>query len=310
MAYDTPILFLVFKRAEPALRVLEQIRKIRPKHLFIAADGPRQGVEGESVLCSETRKKVEARIDWDCKVSRLYRDGNLGCQKSVSSAIDWFFSQVEEGVILEDDTLPDTSFFRYAETLLERYRNSPEVMHISGNNFQFGRIRENGAYYGSRFAHSWGWATWRRAWREYDINMPDFPAVWDQSVLKCKLPSEIANWWKHNLLLAKEGKCNTWDYQWHYCIMKHQGICLIPNLNLVENIGIGVDATHMQAENIASTIRKRSLLWYGAPQELNICREADEFDFEYALQNKRPPHLSFSEYFQNKKFEYYANRTR
>ena len=306
----TPVLFLFFNRPETARKVFAAIREARPERLFLAADGPRDLQPGEVEFCQKTRESVEALIDWPCEVYRLYRNENLGCQKAVSSAIDWFFCQVEEGIILEDDTLPDLSFFRYSETLLERYRHSPEVMHISGNNFQFGRIRGNGAYYGSRFAHSWGWATWRRAWSKYDINMHDFPAIWDPSVSKCNLPIAIANWWKHNLLLAKEGKCNTWDYQWHYCIMKHQGICLIPNLNLVENIGIGVDATHMQMKNIASSIRKKCLLWYGAPDALSICQKADEFDFEYALKNKKPTHFSFSEYFQNLKFEFYVNRTR
>jgi len=308
--YQTPILFLIFNRPDLTKQVFEKIRAVKPEYLYVSADGPRVHKSEDVYLCAQTRQIVQEGIDWPCKVKYLFRNENLGCGLAVSGAIDWFFSQVEEGIILEDDTLPDLSFFQFSETLLERYRHSPEVLHISGNNFQFGRIRGNGAYYGSRFAHSWGWATWRRAWNKYDINMPDFPAIWDQSVLKCNLPSEIANWWKHNLLLAKEGKCNTWDYQWHYCIMKHQGICLIPNLNLVENIGIGVDATHMQMKNIASSIRKKCLLWYGAPDALSICQKADEFDFEYALKNKKPTHFSFSEYFQNLKFEFYVNRTR
>lgn len=304
------VLFLYFNRPKTAKTVFESIRDARPQHLFLAADGPRESVVGEDKLCRDTRAAVEALIDWPCEVHRLYREHNLGCRVAVSSAIDWFFSHVEEGIILEDDTLPDLSFFQFSEILLERYRTSPEVMHISGNNFQFGRIRGKGAYYGSRFAHSWGWATWRRAWSKYDINMPDFPAIWDQSVIKCNLPLEIANWWKHNLALAKQGKCNTWDYQWHYCIMKHQGICLIPNLNLVENIGIGSDATHMQMENIASSIRRTSLEWFCSPNELSICHEADKFDFEYALKNKKPPNLSITQFFKKVKFEYYANKSR
>jgi hypothetical protein len=310
MACTTPILFLIFNRAELSARVFKKIREAKPCRLFIAADGPRKSLAGETELCQETRGIVDAMIDWPCEVYRLYRNENLGCQKAVSSAIDWFFSQVEEGIILEDDTLPHVSFFQYSETLLDRYRNCPDVMHISGNNFQFGRIRGNGAYYASRFAHSWGWATWRRAWSKYNISMPDFPHVWAEIASKCSLSQEISDWWKCNLEMAKAGQCNTWDYQWHYTIMNHQGICLIPNLNLVENIGVGIDATHMQGENIASTIHKNSLNWFGRPKELKICHEADAFDFQFALKNQRPPVLSFQEFFQKLKFQYYANKSR
>ena len=306
MKFEVPILFLIFKRAEPALRVLEQIRKIRPTRLFIAADGPRQGVEGESTLCSETRKKVEARIDWDCQVIRLYRDGNLGCQEGVGSAIDWFFSQVEEGIVLEDDTLPDPSFFRFCEVLLKRHRTDSRVMHVSGNNFQFGRIHGDGAYYASRFAHSWGWATWQRAWKKYDMNMPEFPEIWDEIAAQCELSPEIANWWKKNLEMTQSGLCNTWDYQWHYTIMRNQGLCLIPNLNLVQNIGIGINATHMKTKNIASTIRRGSLSRFDIPSSLNICHKADEFDFNFAIKNQKPPRLGFSQLIQKIKFIYHV----
>jgi len=135
MACTTTILFLIFNRAKLSARVFKKIREAKPIRLFMAAYGPRKSVLGESDLCEVTRGVVDAMIDWPCEVYRLYRNKNLGCQKAVSSAIDWFFSHVEEGLILEDDTLPDPSFFQYAETLLERYRNSQEVMHISGDNF-------------------------------------------------------------------------------------------------------------------------------------------------------------------------------
>lgn len=310
MACDTPVLFLIFNRAGLSARVFEKIREVKPNRLFIAADGPRKSVSRETELCQETRSVIDAMIDWPCEVYRLYRNENLGCQKAVSSAIDWFFSQVEEGIILEDDTLPNSSFFQYSETLLERYRNYPDVMHISGNNFQFGRIRGNGAYYASRFAHSWGWATWRRAWSKYNISMPDFPDAWPEIASKCTLSPEISDWWKRNLEMTKLGQCNTWDYQWHYTIMRHQGICLIPNLNLVKNIGVGIDATHMHCKNIASTLRNDSLKWYGCPRELSICHEADKFDFDYVIKNKKTPTLSIRQFFKKLKFQYEANRTR
>jgi hypothetical protein len=301
---ETPVLFIFFNRADLAKKVFSTIRCARPKYLFLAADGPRETFPHEAETCMQTRANLEALIDWPCNVSYLYRNKNLGCQHAVSSAIDWFFANVEEGIILEDDTMPGKHFFRFAETLLERYRNTENVMHISGNNFQFGRVRGDGAYYASRFAHSWGWATWRRAWKRYEIDIPDFPQKWKQVAAECNLSSDIANWWEHNLQATKSGRSNTWDFQWHYAIMKYTGISLIPNVNLVKNIGVGVNATHMQGRHIASSIGCRPLNSFSVPSQLDVCYEADQFDFQFILKNKKPDLMSINQTFQFIKFLY------
>jgi hypothetical protein len=284
-----PVLFLFFNRPNTARKVFAAIREARPEKLFLAADGPRELQSGETEFCQKTREGVEALIDWPCEVQRLYRERNLGCRVAVSSAIDWFFSHVEAGIILEDDTLPDPSFFRFAEVLLERYCYKTEVMHISGNNHQHGRIRGDGAYYASRFAHSWGWATWRRAWQLYDIGMPGFPDDWDLVASRCNLPTAIRNWWKEALENTRNGVLNTWDFQWHYTIMKNAGSCLIPNQNLVVNIGVGAAATHMKTKDVASSIRPGRLTRFDEPSSLAINHEADRFDFNYSVTNKPLP---------------------
>jgi len=285
----SPILFLIFNRPELSLRVLEAIRRAQPSHLFIAGDGPREERVGEVSLCHKTRSLVESHVDWPCVIHRLYRDRNLGCKDAVSSAISWFFQYVEEGVILEDDTLPNESFFNFTDTLLERYRDDPHVMHISGNNHQHGRIRGDGAYYSSRFAHSWGWATWRRSWELYDIEMQGFPENWEQIQRECSLPESISTWWKLALGNVRSGTTDTWDFQWHYTLMKNCGISLIPNINLVENIGVGADATHMKKRDVASSIKASKLFQFDDPSSLKICFEADKFDFEHSVLNKKVP---------------------
>jgi len=299
---NSPVLFLLFNRPKTAKAVFATIRDARPQRLFLTADGPRESVAGEDKLCHETRASVEAMIDWPCEVHRLYREDNLGCQKAVSSAIDWFFSQVEEGIILEDDTLPDPSFFQYAETLLERYRHNREVMHISGNNHQHGRIRGDGAYYASRFAHSWGWATWRRAWKLYERDMAGFPEEWDSIAARCNLQIPIKTWWKTALENTRAGVVNTWDFQWHYTIMKHAGMCLIPNQNLVVNIGVGAEATHMKKKDVASSIQLGRLSRFDAPSSLEINQEADFFDFRYSVTNHPLPWRNPSEVWREWKF--------
>jgi hypothetical protein len=299
---ESPVLFIIFNRPDTAQATFSAIRQAQPKKLFISADGPRSDRTGEAALCEKTRRGIEIQIDWPCEVQRLYSDQNLGCKEAVSSAINWFFSQVEEGIILEDDTRPIPSFFPYIETLLKRYRNNPEIMHLSGNNHQHGRIRGDGAYYASRFAHSWGWATWRRAWKHYDITMEGFPEDWESIAKQCYLSEAVSTWWRMALDNVRSGLTNTWDFQWHYTLMKHQGISLIPNKNLVENIGVGAAATHMKKRDVASSIRASELLRFDSPFSMDVCLEADRFDFSYSVMNQKVPWKTPAEYYRLWKF--------
>lgn len=299
---NTSVLLLFFNRPELSVQILDTIRRAAPKRLFLAADGPRQSVEGEAELCERTRTCVHSRIDWDCEVKKLYREQNLGCREAVSSAISWFFSEVEEGIILEDDTLPMENFFHFAETLLERYRDDRRVMHISGNNHQHGRVRGDGAYYASRFAHSWGWASWQRAWKFYDPDMGGFPEQWDKIANDCVLPDAMRVWWRMALGNVNTGITNTWDFQWHYALMKNNGISLIPNRNLVDNIGVGGAATHMKKKDVASSIRASTMNRLDAPTSLDVCQGADLFDFEHAVLNRRVPWRTPREMIDSMKF--------
>jgi hypothetical protein len=283
----TPVLFIFFKRPLVTERVFKTIRAARPDRIFLAADGPLHNREGESEACRRTRATVEDMIDWPCEVHRLYREENLGCRVAVSSAIHWFFEHVEEGIILEDDTLPSESFFCFAEAMLARYRDDDHVMHVSGNNFQFGRIRGNGAYYASRLPHSWGWATWRRAWRLYDPQMSSFPEDWKEISEMCRLSEQVSDWWRTALSNTRKGVVDTWDFQWHYTVMKNQGVCLIPNRNLVTNIGVGETATHMKKRDVASSIKMGTLSRFDPPSLFQIDAKADRFDFNHSITNKK-----------------------
>ena len=155
---------------------IEAIRNIRPTKLYIAADGPTRNKAGEKDKCNEARRITEY-IDWPCDVKRLYRKNNLGCGIAVSRAIDWFFDNVEMGIILEDDCLPNPSFFKYCELMLDLYKNDPTVMCISGDNFLPKEKQKNTGYYFSKYAHIWGWASWKRAWKGYDVEIKDWPII-------------------------------------------------------------------------------------------------------------------------------------
>ncbi len=278
-AFYTPVLFIIFNRPDTTRQVFEAIRKIKPIKLYIAADGPRLNKYGEVELCEETRKITE-NIDWSCEVFRKYSDKNLGCKIAPSSAIDWLFKNEEEGIILEDDCLPSSSFFVFTSEMLDRYRNNREIMHISGTNFQFGKIIGDASYYFSRIPQSWGWATWRRAWKTFDVNMTDleeYSSSKDMYTLfkNKKVVTFFINLFRH----IKYKNIDAWDAQWVYSFLKNKGIAITPNINLVENIGFGDSATHTKDTSSLFKQKHYDMSTILHPLEIKINEEADEFVF-------------------------------
>jgi hypothetical protein len=240
---DFAVLFLIFNRPDTTRVVFEAIRKEKPKRLFVAADGPRTTKPGEPERCEQARAIVR-QVDWDCEVRTLFRDANLGCRDAISSGIGWFFEHVDEGVILEDDCLPDPSFFPFCLELLERYRYDERVMHIGGHNYQFGRKVGSGSYYFSQFCHIWGWAGWKRSWALFDPKMKDYAAFRQQGGMKRVFrDADMRRYYSVMFRAVCEGRLNTWDYQLLYAVLKSNGLCVIPNENLVENIGL-TSGTH------------------------------------------------------------------
>jgi hypothetical protein len=243
--FQTPILFLVFNRPDTTQKVFDRIRQIKPSRLFVAADGPRLTKEGEDELCRKVRSIIKDGIDWECDFQFLFRDQNLGCGKAVSSAITWFFEHVEEGIILEDDTLPDISFFTYCEELLIKYEDRPEIMMISGDNFRLQKNNMKESYGFTRYCNIWGWATWKRVWNLYDFNMSDWPELKSQSLLKKILTHNFEiEYWTNKFDSTFYGSEDTWDWQLQYLCFKYKGLAVEPSVNLVMNIGFREDATH------------------------------------------------------------------
>lgn len=242
---NTPVLFLVFNRLETTKQVFAQIRKAQPRQLFIGADGARVGKEGEAEKVQAVRQYILDNIDWDCEVQTLFREQNLGCGKAVSEAITWFFDNVEQGIILEDDILPEDSFFLFCEELLERYKHEERIMHITGFNFQQ-QNWGNPSYYFSAYATSiWGWATWRRAWQQYDAQMLGWQSFLDTPEAKeILIFDSVIQHYTYEFGLVMSKKHDTWDYQWLYSFWKNKGLSIIPNANFIQNIGFGEDATH------------------------------------------------------------------
>jgi len=245
---NTPVAFLIFNRPALTERVFERICEARPPRLLVVADGPRTSHPDDAEKCKLAREIVDTGVDWPCEVLRNYSPINLGCRRRVASGLAWVFENVDEAIILEDDCLPDPTFFRYCEELLEKYRNDERIMVISGCKlFREEKVRRE-SYFFVRYPFIWGWASWRRAWKYYDVEMRLWPRAkqmgWIESILKDKR-------WIRELCAAFDkthsGRLDTWDSQLAFACLLQSGLCTSPAHNLVSNIGFGGDATHTPA---------------------------------------------------------------
>jgi hypothetical protein len=244
---STPVAFLVFNRPETTARVFEAIRQARPPKLLVVADGPRPDRPGEAERCASVRRIVDG-VDWPCEVWKDFSDVNLGCRKRVSGGLDRVFRTVEEAIVLEDDCLPHPTFFRFCEELLGRYRDDRRVALISGDNFQPRPRRTEYSYYFSRIPHIWGWASWRRTWALYDAGMAAWPEIRDGGWLADIFGDKgTAKYWASVFERTYRGEIDTWDHQLTFSLCAHRGLVVLPNANLVSNIGFGEGASHTRA---------------------------------------------------------------
>lgn len=276
----TPVLFLVFNRPSATRQVFKAIRREKPRQLFVAADGSRDTMPGEWAVCDEV-KRIATAVDWDCDVRTLFRDKNLGCGKAVSEAISWFFSEVEEGIILEDDCLPSPDFFRFCTELLEYYRHDTRIMQIGGNNL-YGAESPAGeySYFFSNHNYIWGWATWRRAWQRYDYGMKHYEEITRKGYHHGYFGSfDEEDYFNYvfNQTYKNKNTPGTWDYQWQFTRMLHAGLAVVPSRNLVVNIGIGNDATHTVSDKgvISNLVHEHMHFPLRHPEFMMVARDHD-----------------------------------
>lgn len=282
LRFETPILFLVFNRPDLTQKVFNQISKIKPSYLFIAADGPRSDRIDEFKQCQQTRAIIQ-QVDWDCEVRTLFRESNLGCGLAVNSAITWFFEQVEYGIILEDDCLPDLSFFPYCEELLIKYKDEEQIMLIGGTNFQNSITRGTASYYFSNYGHIWGWASWQRAWKKNNTELFLYDPKNSIGKLNHLFHSKTEKrYWNFLFSKCSKGKVDTWDYQWIYSIWENNGISITPNANLVRNIGLKGNSSHNFLNDSYKTELTCKEIKFPLvhPKKIKIDIEADLFTFE------------------------------
>lgn len=271
----TAVLFLIFKRLDTTKKVFEEIKKAKPPRLYVAGDGPRENIKDEEEKVKMVRDYVLNNIDWKCEVKTLFRDKNLGCGKAISEAITWFFQNEEQGIILEDDCIPSQSFFWFCEELLEKYKNEKRIGMISGDNFQDGVKRGDADYYFSIYNHIWGWASWQDRWGKYDFELKTFNNVeFIKEVFKTK--KEI-KYWIYIFKKMKNREINSWAYQWTLVNFKNKWLTIIPNVNLISNIGFSEDATHTIGKSELENIPREELIIKKHPVEIKQDIEADRY---------------------------------
>ena len=246
--FDIPVALLNFNRPHLTRQVFEIVRKIKPRRLLLIADGPRASQPDDIRRCAEVRAIFD-EIDWDCDVSRKFSDTNLGSYKSNSSGLNWVFDNVEEAIIIEDDCIPSLSFFRYCEEMLEHYRDDQRVGVISGFNQGF-PTNSNNSYFFSAYTLTWGWASWRRVWKQVDLDMSWWEPLSGRNLLRSMFPhtAEWKYWYRLFQRIHNGDKKNAWDYQLILSSFRHSQYCIIPAINLVSNTGFGPDATNCRDE--------------------------------------------------------------
>jgi hypothetical protein len=241
---NTPIVLIIFKRPDTTQLVFDQIRQIQPTQLLVIADGPRVDRPGEAEQCAATRAIID-QVDWDCEVLTNFSETNLGCKYRIATGLNWVFEQVEEAIILEDDCVPDLTFFQFCAEMLEHYRHDTRIMAVSGDNFLFGRYPTEYSYYFSQYWDVWGWATWKRAWQYFDVDLKAWDEVKQKNLLRNILSdAQSIRYWNKTLQAVVDGQIDTWDYQWSLAIWLQNGLCIHSKTCLVSNVGFGADSTN------------------------------------------------------------------
>jgi hypothetical protein len=245
---EAPVLFIVFNRPELTILTLDAISKAKPRKLYVACDGPRNG-NVEDVHNVDKVKGIIKKIDWKCDVKYLFNEKNLGCGRGPANAISWFLSQEESGIIIEDDCVTSLSFFAFCESMLEKYRFNENIMSIAGTNICKGVSYETD-YVFTNFPLMWGWATWRRAWNRYDFEISDWPKVKakgsfsELSKDRWKFHPVYVEFFNKTYDTIRNSNPTVWDHQWIFSHWNKAGLTVISTKNLVSNIGFGNDATH------------------------------------------------------------------
>jgi hypothetical protein len=275
---QTPVVMIVFNRPDLARRVFERVRAARPPKLLVVCDGPRASRPADAPRVAAVREIFDQGVDWPCEVIRDYSPQNVGCMDRIHTGLNRAFAEFEEAIVLEDDCLPEPDFFPFCDELLARYRDDERVMNIAGTNFIADRYQPATSYFFTHHPWTWGWASWRRAWRHNDFHL----ATWDarQNELRASFAS---NWerqyWISTFEQARRDlrKTDCWDFQWNFSCRTNGGVSIAPRNNLIENLGFGADSTHTASDMSRLAVKTKPLGFpLTHPEKISIDRYADD----------------------------------
>jgi hypothetical protein len=284
---NIPTLLLVFNRPHETQILIKRLSHFKPKKIYIFSDGPRDNYKLDIDKCNKVKKIIEG-ISWKCEIKKNYLKKNLGCKKAVSKGISWLFKYEEKGIILEDDCIPSRDFFDFCRLSLKKFRNDNKIGSITGNNFLNNRIKIKNSYYFSKYAHCWGWATWRNRWKLYDIEI-GFWNDWKKTkYFENLFNTEIEkNYWLKIFNNVKENKIDSWAYPWNLCLWYHGKLVVIPKFNLVKNIWYGKNATrtYLKTDNLTYKVKKMKKP-YNHEYGKFINQQADNYVFKNHFKGK------------------------
>lgn len=277
--FTVPISFHIFNRPETTRKVFKEIKRIKPCQLFITADGPRKHVVSDDDNCKKTRAIID-EIDWECEVFTNFSSVNKGSYQSTSEGITWVFKHVTKAIILEDDCVPHPSFFQFCHQLLNYYENDERIALISGNNFQLAGNKTPYSYYFSRYTHIWGWATWKRTWDKVDLTMQYWPEFRDMKGLNAifSRKHEQQHWYQLYQAMYEGKKGPHWDYQLSLSTYMNNSLTVLPNTNLISNIGFGEDAANCKKQSDFHSLTTQAMNFpLHHPPFINRYVDADDF---------------------------------
>jgi len=291
--FTVPIVLLTYNRPHLTRRVLELVQQIQPVELFVVGDGARESCADDRRLVQQTREIID-NIQWVDHLRVDFAEKNLGCKRRVSSGLDWVFSQVEQAIVLEDDCLPDLSFFGYCAALLDKYRDDRRVMSIAGVNFQKQKARTEYSYYFSKYFQSWGWASWRRAWQHFDLHLEGWPEFQSNGGIASLADSPLEQrFWERIFDQQHAGQTNSWAYAFAFACFHQRGLTAIPNVNLVSNIGFGDTATHTTSvQHSLANVPTFPMAHVCHPNAVFQHQQADEYTFRNAYRAHRKKGLA------------------
>lgn len=281
MKYNVPILLITFNRPKLVRKVLLEIKKIQPKSLYIFQDGPRKGVSEDILLIQEVRSIIKELVDWPCNLVTMFQNVNLGCGRGPATAIEMFFSHEERGIILEDDCMPHPDFFEYCEELLILYQEDKRISFIGGCNYNFPINFDYSYAFMGGHHQTWGWATWKRTWDNFDYYLTG----WDEKKIKSVIKHYYKDfrqriYWLKKYRDVKKNRMNDscWDYQFYFSCWEHHQLAICPSVNLVSNVGYGEDATHTKSEGSDLLSMKTQLIIpISHPKQVEHKKQIDDF---------------------------------